>query len=53
MRLLESVLTRRMALLAVSAALMGGCLDLSSPSQQLGHMLVQVKDDGGAGVGGL
>ena len=53
MRLLKSVLTRRMALVAVSAVLIGGCLDLSSPSQQLGHMLVQVKDDAGVGVSGL
>ena len=53
MSLLGSVLTRRMALLAVSAAIIGGCTDFSSPPPQLGHMTVLVKDDAGAGVGGI
>ncbi len=53
MRILESVLTRRMALLAISAVVIGGCTDFSSPPAQLGHMKVLVKDDAGAGVGGI
>jgi hypothetical protein len=53
MKIFKSVITRRTLLLAFSAAIIGGCTDFSDPPPQLGHLNVSLKDETGAGVGGI
>lgn len=53
MRLNRSSFIRRSALIAFSAVLASSCTDFSSPPDALGHLLVSVKDDTGAGVPGM
>jgi hypothetical protein len=53
MKIFRSVFTRRTALLAFSAAIIGGCTDFSDPPSQLGHLTVSLKDETGAGVAGI
>ncbi len=53
MKLLRKFNSRRIAALTLGVMLLGGCVDLSSPSDNLGRLLVTVKDDAGAGVPGI
>ena len=53
MDLTRSGFLRRSAVIVFAAVLAGGCTDFSSPPAQLGTLLVSVKDENNAGVGGI
>lgn len=53
MNLIRSIFLRCVALLTVAALGGAGCTDFSKPPEQLGHLIVTVRDETGKGVPGI